>query len=144
MPFKPHYDVELGVSAMGGPWDNAGSHTWTGVVIDTSVHVSPFFEVKGEYINSWYGSSDLGEVHPSGWWTQAAYKLAGLDLELPYINNLELVSRYDTLRDGMGGKADRTTLGYVYYFTSTLLFEGDYEWVHGAHDQFVLQMSYGF
>ena len=144
MPFKPHYDLELGVSGMAGPWDNAGDQLWSALVLDAAVHISPAFEVKGEYINSWYDTTDVGTVHPHGWWVQPAYKLSGLNLDLPYINNVELVGRYDTMKDGLGSKTDRWTLGFVYYFSSTLLFEGDYEFVHGDHDQFVFQLSYGF
>jgi hypothetical protein len=40
-------------------------------------------------------------------------------------------------------------LGYVYYFSNTLLFEGDYELHHSNdpdedHNLFVFQLSYGF
>ena len=30
LPFKPHYDLELGVSVQSGEWDNAGTHLWIG------------------------------------------------------------------------------------------------------------------
>ncbi len=57
-----------------------------------------------------------------------------------------MVARYDTINDGLGTRIDRSTLGYVYYFSNTLLFEGDYEFLHGndAHNAFVFQLSYGF
>ena len=55
---------------------------------------------------------------------------------MPYINNVELVSRYDRENDDgltAGGaaatKTDRYTAGCVYYFSNTLLFEADYEWL---------------
>ena len=40
-------------------------------------------------------------------------------------------------------------MGYVYYFSNTLLFEGDYEFVHSsdstqAHNVLVFQVGYGF
>jgi hypothetical protein len=150
IPWKPHYDVELGVSAQSGEWDNAGRHLWSAAVLDAAIHVSPFLEVKGEIINSWYGSDDLGNVHSRGGWVQAGYKLAGLNLDYPGINNLELVSRYDRVNDGQGTRTDRCTLGYVYYFSNTLLFEGDYEFLHSRgpaalpSNEFVFQLSYGF
>ena len=77
------------------------------------------------------------------------YKLAGLNLELPYINNLELVVRYDEARDGASFVTDRFTMGYVYYITSSLWFEGDYEFVQSDdptqdHNRLVFQLSYGF
>ena len=94
-------------------------------------------------------TADVGTIHPQGWWIQAAYKLAGLNLDLPYINNLELVGRYDTTRDGISINMDRYTVGYVYYFSNTLLFEGDYEFAHSntpdqAHNALIFQVSYGF
>ncbi len=148
MPFKPHYDLELGLSAQSGEWDDAGHHIWSAGVADASLHLGANFEVKGEYIRSWYGSDDHGNVHPEGWWVQAGYKLAGLNLEWPVINNIELVNRYDTIHDGLGTRTRRYTLGYIYYFSNTLLFEGDYEFLHSTDptvkDQFVLQLSYGF
>jgi len=148
MPFKPHYDLELGLSAQSGEWDDACHHIWSAVVSYSSLHLGASFEVKGEYIRSWYGSDDRGNVHPEGWWVQAGYKLAGLNLDWPVINNIELVNRYDTIHDGLGTRTRRYTLGYIYYFSNTLLFEGDYEFLHSndptVKDQFLLQLSYGF
>ena len=149
-PWKPHYDVELGVSGQSGEWDDAGNHLWSAAVFDAAVHISPYFEVKGEFADTWYGTDDAGTVNPRGVWVQAAYKLAGLNLDFPVINDLELVSRYDHEHDGLGTKTDRYTAGFIYYFTNTLLFEGDYEYLssHGPGamppNDFVLQISYGF
>lgn len=149
-PWKPHYDLELGVSSMASQWDSAGSLMWSAGVADAALHVSPYFELKGEYIYTWQETIDRGTVHPWGWWIQAGYKLAGLNLELPLINNLELVGRYDKADDGLvGTKVDRWTVGYVYYFSNTLLFQGDYEFLHSndptqAHNLFVFQVAYGF
>jgi hypothetical protein len=149
-PWKAHYDVELGVSGQSGEWDNAGSHLWSAAVLDAALHVGPYFEAKGEFINTWYGTDNLGVVHPHGLWVQLAYKLAALNLDYPVVNNLEFVGRYDNMNDDQGTKTDRYTLGYVYYFTNTLLFEGDYEFLHSrgpaalASNAFVFQLSYGF
>ena len=148
MPFKPHYDLELGLSGQSGEWDNAGRHLWSAVVADASLHLGSSFEVKGEYIRSWYGSADHGNVRPEGWWVQAGYKLAGLNLVWPYINNLELVNRYDSIHDGLGTQTRRYTLGFIYYLSNTLLFEGDYEFLHSndptQKNQLIFQLSYGF
>lgn len=148
VPFKPHYDIELGISGETGEWDNAGRHVWSAGVADASVHLGSSFDVKGEFIHSWYGSDDRGNIGPEGWWVQAGYKLAGLDLDWPWINNLELVNRYDSVHDGLGTRTRRYTLGYIYYLSNTLLFEGDYEFVHSNDptqtDRLVLQLSYGF
>jgi hypothetical protein len=150
LPFyKPHYDLEFGVSGQSGEWDSAGSHLWSAGVLDASLHLGPNFEAKGEYILSRFGSDDLGQVRQEGWFLQAGYRLAGLNLELPFVNNVELVGRYDSLRDGMGTTTDRVTAGYIYYLTSALLFEGDYEFIHSSDPaqptaQLIFQMSYGF
>lgn len=149
VPWKPHYDLELGLSGQSGPWDNDGNQLWTAGVVDAALHVSPYFEAKGEYIYSWQETTDLGTIHPRGWWAQAGYKLAGLNTDFSLLNNLELVVRYDTTNDGTGTKVHRYTAGYVYYFSNTLLFEGDYEVVHSNdpdqdHNQLVFQLGYGF
>jgi hypothetical protein len=149
LPFKPRYDLELGASLQSGEWDNAGSHLWSAGVLDASLHLGPNFEAKGEYIMSRFGSDDMGLVRQQGWFAQAGYKLAGLNLELPGINNVELVGRYDSLIDGLGNSSRRYTVGYIYYITSAFLFEGDYEFLNSndptqPSTQLLLQLSYGF
>lgn len=156
-PYKPHYDLEMGISGQSGEWDDAGNHLWSAGVLDAALHLGPSFEAKGEYILSRYGSDNLGMVDQQGWWVQTSYKLAGLNLELPLINNVELVGRYDSLHNGYDSgyasnngfyKEQRYTAGFIYYFTNTLLFEGDYEFVDSNDpsqaDQFILQLSLGF
>jgi hypothetical protein len=148
-PFKPHYDFEIGFSGQSGEWDDKGDHLWSATVVDASLHLGSYFETRGEFINTWYGS-DSGNIHPEGWWIQSGYKLAGLNLALPIINNVELTGRYDSSHDGLGGKKHRESVGYIYYFSNTLLFEGVYEFFHGnsddpnEKDRFILQLSYGF
>ena len=149
LPFKPRYDLELGVSAMVSEWDNAGSHLWSAGVVDAALHLGPNFELKGEYIVSRYGSDDLGTINQYGWFVQAGYKLAGLNLEIPGINNLEMVGRYDSLHDGLGTTTDRYSIGGVYYVTSALLLEGYYDFINSTDptqpsNQLILQISYGF
>lgn len=149
-PLKPHYDFELGVSGEVSQWNNKGDKLWSAAVVDAALHISPFFEVKGEYMNTWWETSDRGTRQPRGWWVQAAYKLAGLNLSFPLVNNLELVTRFDRVDDGLGTKTNRETIGYVYYLTNTLQFEGAYEFVDSRgpnklpSDQWVFQLSYGF
>jgi hypothetical protein len=67
---------------------------------------------------------------------------------VPFISNVEAVFRYDTSHDGLGTSTQRETVGLIYYLSNTLLFEGDYEFVHSNDptiaDRFVLQLSYGF
>jgi hypothetical protein len=151
-PLKPHYDLELGISGQTGPWNSSGSQLWSAAVADAALHISPFFELKGEYINSWWQTSNIGTLAPRGWWIQPAFKLAALNqnLNLPFINNLQLVGRYDWVNDGLGTKTGRETAGFVYYLTNTLMLEGDYEWLQSRgpnklpSSQYIFQLSYGF
>jgi hypothetical protein len=149
VPFKPRYDLEVGISGALSQWDDVGSHLWMAGVLDASLHLGPNVEVKGEYIASRYGSDDLGVINQYGWWLQAGYKLAGLNLEWPGLNNLELLGRVDSLHDGLGNTTDRYTVGAVYYVTTALLLEGDYEFINSSDptqpaNQLLLQISYGF
>ena len=148
-PLKPHYDLEVGLSGMAGTWDEADKRLWSAGVLDAALHIGPYLEAKGEYIRSWVSTDDLSTVKPRGWWLQTSYKLAGLNLDFPIVNNLELVGRYDNINDGVALKTDRYTVGYVYYLSNTLWFEGDYEFLSSNdpasdHNQFVFQVSYGF
>lgn len=148
-PWDPHYDVELGISGQTGEWDNPGNQNWAAAVVDAAVHISPYFELKGEYVRTWVESDDFGTTEPRGWWLQGGYKLAGLDLDVPYVSNLELVSRYDRITDGFDVDTERTTVGFVYYFTNTLQLEGDYEFIQSddpaqPNNEVIVQLSYGF
>lgn len=149
-PWQAHYDLELGLSGLTGTWDDADQHHWSAGVLDAALHLGPNIEVKGEYIYTWLETQDAGTLNPRGWWLQAGYRLAGLNLELPIVNSVELIGRYDAKRDSNAMiNTDRYTAGFVYYFSNTLLFEGDYEF-HSSndpgenHDLFVFQLSYGF
>jgi hypothetical protein len=148
--FKPHYDFELGISGQSGAWSNAGNRDYTAGVVDASLHIGSDFELKGEYISTWQGTDDMGTIRPSGWWVQGAYKLSGLGVEAPLINNVELVGRFDTANDAIGTQTDRFTTGGIYYFTDTLLLESDYEFLnsHGPNalpsNDLIVQLSYGF
>ena len=149
-PWKPLYDLEVGVSGMSSPWDNAGSRQYNALVADWALHVGPSVEVKGEYMNTWVGTDDEGTITPHGWWVQAGYKLSGLKLNVPYLDKLELVGRYDAVNDGLGSRHNRGTTGAVYYVTNTLWLEGDYEFTsnHGPNplpdESLLFQISYGF
>ena len=147
-PLKPHVDLELGISGQSGTWDNAGHRQFSAGVFDAALHITPYFELKGEYLHSWVETDDVGTFSQHGWWIQGAYKFAGLNLELPLINNLEFVARYDTVSDGMGTRTERGTFGYVYYLSNTLQFMGDYAFVHSTDltlsNMFIFQLDYGF
>ena len=149
-PWAAHQDLEIGVSGQAGEWDDAGNYNWSAGVLDAALHLGSNFELKGEFINTWYGTSDAGTVHPWAVWAQAGYKLAGLNLDMPVINDVELISRFDKENDGQGTSTDRYTAGYVFYLTNTLLFEGDYEFIHSRgpnalpSNLLMFQLSYGF
>jgi hypothetical protein len=149
-PWKPTYDLEVGVSGMSSPWDNASRRRYNALVADWALHLSPYVEVKGEYMNTWVGTDDAGTITPRGWWIQAGYKFAGLKLEVPYLDKFELVGRYDRVDDGLGSRTSRGTVGGVYYVTNTLWLEADYEFTsnHGPNplpdDSLLFQVSYGF
>lgn len=149
-PWKPQYDLEVGLSGMSSRYDNAGKQQYSAGVVDASLHLGPSIEVKGEYMNTWVGTTDAGTINPRGWWVQGGYKLAGLKLGVPYLDKLELVGRYDTVNDDLGSRTKRGTVGAVYYVTNTLWLEGDYEWTSNrgpnpAPDNSLLfQISYGF
>ncbi len=149
-PWAAHQDLELGVSGQTGVWDDSGDHYYSAAVLDAALHLGPNFELKGEYINSWFGTTDAGTVRPWAVWAQAGYKLAAFNLDLPLINNVELMGRFDSENDGLGTSIDRYTAGYVYYISNTLLFEGDYEFIHSTGpnaqppNMLMLQISYGF
>ena len=149
-PWKPQYDLEVGVSGMSSPWDNAGKRQYSAGVVDWALHVGPSVEVKGEYVNTWVETDNLGTITPHGWWLQTGYKLAGLSPNVPYLNKLELIGRYDTVNDGLGTRTNRGTVGAVYYVANTLWLEGDYEFTsnHGPNpapdDSLLFQISYGF
>lgn len=149
-PWKANYDLEVGLSGMTSPWDNGDKRQFTTGAVDAALHLGPSVEVKGEYIRTWVETDDQGTITPGGWWVQGGYKLAGLAPSVPVLSNLELIARYDTVRDGMGTRTNRGTLGAVYYLTNTLWLEGDYEFTsnHGPNpapsDSLIFQLSYGF
>ena len=66
LPWKPQYDLEVGVSGMTSPWDNASRRRYNALVADWALHVGPSVEVKGEYMNTWVGTDDEG-THHSAW-----------------------------------------------------------------------------
>jgi hypothetical protein len=149
-PWKPYQDIELGVSGQSGYWDEASDLLWSACVVDAALHLGPNFEARGEYINTWQETTDRGTVNPRGWWAQAAYKLAGLNLDWPVVNNLESVFRYSTIESDL---ADSRTQGYalglIYYLSNQFQLKGAYEFITStdeqeANNRLLLQVAYGF
>lgn len=147
--FKPHYDFEVGLSGQTGPYTTSNQYYSAGVV-DASIHISPYFTLKGEYINTWVQTTDIGTYQAGGFWLQGTYKLASLNSDFALLNNLELVARYDTVNDGLGTKTQRFTGGYIYHFSNTLMLENDYEALNNEgpnplpNSAYIFQLSYGF
>ena len=121
---------------------------------DAALHLSPYVEVKGEYINTWVETTDIGHHSPHGWWIQAGYKLAGLNLGPP-VDQQPRVGRplrYD-MNDGL---ATRTQRGPLHGGLRLLLLQhpavrGRLRMVAqqrsrrtGPSNQFLFQLSYGF
>ena len=147
--FKPHYDFEVGLSGQTGPYTTSNQY-YSAAVVDASIHLSPYFTLKGEYINTWVQTTDIGTYQAGGFWLQGTYKLASLNSDFSLLNNLELVARYDTVNDGLGTKTQRFTGGYIYHFSNTLMLENDYEALTNQgpnplpNSAYIFQLSYGF
>ena len=98
--------------------------------MDASLHLGANFELKGEYIHTGTGATTSERSIRKDGGCRRDIRWPGLNLDLPFINNLELVNRYDRIHDGLGNRSQRYTIGYIYYLSNTLLFEGDYEFLH--------------
>jgi len=151
-PWKPNHDIEVGVSGQTGRGNN--NQLWSAFAVDAALHFTPSLECRGEFINTWENTSDVGTLRRRGWWAQAAYKLSGLQLELPLINNIEPVFRYggEALPDGHVTEYD---IGLIYHVSNTLLLKGAYSFFEGhAFNQdsgdrrwpniMTFQLAYGF
>lgn len=151
-PWKANHDVEFGVSGQTGR--GTDNLMWSAFALDASLHLGPDLEFRGEFINTWEDTTDVGALRRKGWWAQAAYKLAGLNLEWPLINNFEAVFRYggEKLPDGHINEYD---LGLIYHVSNTLLLKGAYSFMDGnAFNQesennkwpnmFTFQVAFGF
>lgn len=151
-PWKPNHDVEFGVSGQTGR--GTDNLMWSALALDAALHLTPNLECRGEFINTWEDTADVGTLRRKGWWVQAAYKLAGLDLEFPLVNNLEAVFRYggERLPDGHINEYD---LGLVYHISNTLLVKGAYSMFDGNAfnadagnnkwpNMFTFQVAHGF
>src|SRR5581483_10074333 len=57
-PWKPHYDLELGISGQTGQWSDSGNRSWSAAVVDAALHLGPNIELKGEFANTWLDSDD--------------------------------------------------------------------------------------
>ena len=158
-PWSPYHDVEVGVSGQTGCWDNNNDLLWSALVGDFSMHLGPYTELRAEYVNTWQQTATQGTLNPAGAYVQLAYKLAGLQLDLPIINDCEVVGRYDYLNtDGevttartlnQNGRANGYAIGMDYFLTNTLIVKAAYEFIDSnvpdnSNNLMTLQMTYGF
>ena len=152
-PRQAHQDIEVGVSGQTGPWSKDGERNWSVVAVDAALHLNESTEFRGEYMQTRQDTDTEGTLDRDGWWAQAAYKLAGLDLDLPLINNFEAVFRYSGLQLP-DGHASQYTPGLNYYVNNTFIVKvacafgrGDAMDADGNsldRRQFLLQVAYGF
>jgi hypothetical protein len=157
-PWAAHNDIEVGVSGETGPYSADGKQFWSVFAVDAALHLSPNFEARGEFIQTWQDNTGLATTDRAGWWAQAAYKLAGLDLEWPMINSVEAVFRVGEEHQ-QGGHVYEYDLGLNYHITNTLIVKGAYSFfVSNLHsfvnpdgdtlnlnrNAFTLQAVYGF
>ena len=152
-PWEAHHDIEVGVSGQTGV--GTDDLFWSAFVVDATLHVTPYLECLGEFVNTWEETSDVGTLDRQGWWAQAAYKLAGLNLDLPVVNSLEAVVRYGGEQLENNGSIREYDLGLTYYVSNTLLVKGSYSFMSGdAYNAetgdrnwpnvFSFQVAYGF
>lgn len=149
-PWKAYQDVEVGVSGQTGTWNRDGNLMWSAIVVDAALHLDPYTELRGEYIQTFQETAGEGTRNPRGAWAQVAYKLAGLQLELPMINNCEALFRWSYLDTDMAGtRTHGYALGLNYYLSNTLLVKGAYEFITSneaseENNRLTFQIAYGF
>jgi hypothetical protein len=157
-PWEANHDIEIGVSGQTGPWTDNEDKLWSAFAVDAALHLTPNFEARGEYIQTWQDNIGAPTTNKLGWWSQLAYKFAGLSLDWPLINNMEAVFRYN-YEHQQGGYVNEYDLGLNYYVTNTLILKGCYSFFQSnLHDfttpdgdtvnldenMFTLQAAYGF
>jgi hypothetical protein len=135
-PWEAHDDIELGVSGQTGPYSPDGKQSFSVFAVDAALHLSQNFEARGEFIQTWQENTGLPTTDREGWWTQAAYKLAGLNLEWPIINNVEAVVRVGEEHQ-QGGHVYEYDLGLNYHITNTLIIKGAYSFFQSNLHNFV-------
>ena len=135
-PWAAHNDIEVGVSGETGPYSADGKQFWSVFAVDAALHLSPNFEARGEFIQTWQENTGLHTTDRNGWWAQATYKLAGLNLEWPMINSVEAVFRVGGERQ-QGGHVNEYDLGINYHITNTLIVKGAYSFFQSNLHSFV-------
>lgn len=135
-PWAAHNDIEVGVSGQTGPYSSDGTQSFSVFALDAALHLSPNFEARGEFIQTWQENTGLPTTDRNGWWAQVAYKLAGLNLEWPMINNVEAVFRAGGERQ-QGGHVYEYDLGLNYHITNTLIIKGAYSFFQSDLHSFV-------
>jgi hypothetical protein len=124
-PWSANHDVEIGVSGQTGTYDVDNKLLWSVLALDGALHMTPNFEARGEFLQTWQDTTQSGSVQRKGWWGQLAYKATGLNLDWPVINSVEAVFRIggEKLPDG---HLDQYDFGLTYYISNTSMFKGAY------------------
>ena len=85
-------NVKVGASTFDGTWSESNGLWFTSWGMDAAYRLDEL-ELRGEYVQTWRQMpTGVATDQRSGWYAQAAYKLARL--QLPYLNRMELVMRY--------------------------------------------------
>jgi hypothetical protein len=124
-PWSANHDVEIGVSGQTGTYDVDNKLLWSVLAVDGALHMTPNFEARGEFLQTWQDTTSSGSFQRKGWWGQLAYKATGLNLDWPLINSVEAVFRIggEKLPDG---HLDEYDIGLTYYISNTSMFKGAY------------------
>lgn len=147
-PWAAYHGIEVGVSGQKGTWSSDGDRQWSAAVADASVLLGEHAELRGEYMKTWQQTDTEGTLDKKGWWAQAAYKLAGLNLDLPIVNDLECVFRYSGLQLPEGN-ANQYSPGLNYYINNTFIVKaaadiGQSDTESLDKTKFTFQVAYGF
>lgn len=153
VPWEAHHDIEIGVSGQTGRWNHDGDLQWSVAAVDAALHFNEYTEFRGEYLKTWQQTDTEGTLDKEGWWAQVAYKLAGLNLDLPVINDFEAVFRYSGLQLP-DGHANQFTPGLNYYINNTFIVKAacafgksntvDADGNSLDQTQLLVQVAYGF
>lgn len=146
-PFD-RFSAEVGLSGLIGNYDNAGDLAYSAIVIDGELHaLENLLEIRSEGLFT-KEETLTGEIDRTGFYVQAAYKLAAIDA--PIISSTELVFRYSLIRsDAANADQDQFSIGGNYYFTNTFIGKVAYDFNEGDTssadaDMFNIQLAYGF
>lgn len=123
--------LKLGASTFDGKWGDGGDLWFTSWGLDLAYQLEEF-ELRGEYLRTRREMpSGTSNDDREGWYVQAAYKLARL--QVPHLNRLELVARYSGLNQRAVTEEDllphprQVALGIDYWLTPSVVWKLEYD-----------------